>query len=53
MKALMKVINPAGVKTHTNEIISLKNINLKCKISKYHQVTYFMSKIGNITNYFH
>lgn len=48
MKALVKIINPAGLKLHKNESISLKNINLKCKISKYHQVTFFMSKIGKL-----
>lgn len=50
----MKIINPVGVKLNTNENISLKNVNLESKMSKYHQVTFFMSKIGKITmNYFY
>lgn len=50
MDKLIKVINPAGVKSNNNENISLKDVNFKCKLSKYHQVTFFMSKIGKFIN---
>jgi len=49
MNALVKIINPAGVKLNKNESISLKNVNLKNKMSKYQCATLFMSKIGKIT----
>jgi len=48
MNALVKVINPAGVKLNKNESISLENVNLKNKVSKYQHATFFMSKIGKI-----
>ncbi|KAL4141486.1 hypothetical protein QTP88_004117 [Uroleucon formosanum] len=46
MNALVKIINPAGVKLNKNESISLENENLKNKVSKYQHATFFMSKIG-------
>lgn len=49
MNALVKIINPAGVKLNKNESISLENENLKNKVSKYQHATFFMSKIGKIT----
>lgn len=49
MNALVKIINPAGVKLNKNESISLDSVNLKCKESKYQHATLFMSKIGKIT----
>lgn len=50
IKTLIKIINPSGLKLIKNEEISLEHVNLKSKISKYHQATYFMSKIGKTTN---
>jgi len=49
MNALVKIINPAGVKSNKNESISLDNVNLKNKVAKYQHATLFMSKIGKIT----
>jgi len=49
MKALVKIINPTGVKLNKNESISLDSVNLKSKVSKYQHATLFMSKIGKIT----
>lgn len=47
INALIKKVNPAGVKLNENKNFSLERVNLKNKISKYHQVTLFMSEIGN------
>jgi len=49
MKTLVKIINPTEVKSNKNESISLDNVNLKSKVSKYQHATFFMSKIGKIT----
>jgi len=49
MNALVKIINPVGVKLNKNENISFKSVNLKSKESKYQHATLFMSKIGKIT----
>lgn len=49
MNALIKNIGPSGTKPNNYDLISLEGVNLKNSISKYHQITYFMSKIGKIT----
>jgi len=49
IRALLKTINPVGVKSNKNDCIALDGVNLKSKISKYHQAILFMSKIGKIT----
>lgn len=46
MNSLIKYINPTEVKLNANEEITFENVNFKNKISKYHQATFFMSKIG-------
>lgn len=48
MNSLVKSINPADVKLNENEKITFENVNFKNKISKYHQATFFMSKLGII-----
>lgn len=48
MNSLVKLINPTNIKLNENEKITFENVNFKNKISKYHQVTFFMSKIGEI-----
>lgn len=48
MNTLIKIINPGEAKPINDENISSEDVNFKCKISKYHQATFFMSKIGKI-----
>lgn len=48
IKALIKTINPVGVKSNKNDCIALDGVNLKSRISKYHLAILFMSKIGKL-----